>query len=280
MIGEGLIASPELRAQVDGMMSACADMRPEDFPDWEKLLTPENDPRNWLKKEWQRRNDCCANSGTTGLELMLKRRRNELEELARTWAYQQGEIIDGKFGADSGISVPGLIKLFIKMGCTTEAKYAYNLYTRNRRQFDALQTPELLADAATRKIQGSIPAPPFKEACVHVAIGNPIQWGHWWGLTFRTETIAPGVTGRVVRNYRRSHGNGLHATEIVWVITTPSGERMLVDANSHNDGYFYIPEDEYEAMRDRSFNPCGSYVMLAHEDPVQQYEAQFNWMGV
>lgn len=279
MTGEGLIASPELRAEVDGMMSACVDMRPEDFPEWEKLLIPENDPRNWLRKEWQRRNDCCANSGTTGLELMLKRRRNVLEELARTHAYQMGEIIDGKFGADTGISVPGLIKNFIKGGCPTEAKYPYDRYTRNRRQFDAWQTPELLADAATRRIQGSIPAPPFKQACVHVAIGNPIHWGHWWSVPFRNETIAPGVTGRVVRGYRRNHGGGLHATEVVWVITTPAGERMLVVANSHNDGYFYVPEAEYQEMIDRSYNPCGAYVMLAHEDPVQQYTGQFSSMG-
>jgi hypothetical protein len=279
MIGEGLIASPELRAHVDGMMSVCADMDPKTFKDWERLLIPENDPRNWLRKEWQRRNDCCANSGTSGLELMLKRRRNQLVELARTWAYQQCEIIDGKFGADSGVSVPGLIKLFMTLGCTTEALYPYGQYTRNRRQFNAWQTPELLADAETRRIQGSIPAPSFGEACVHVAMGNPIHWGHWWSVPFRNETIAPGVTGRVVRGYRRGHGGGLHATEIVWVIVTPSGERLLVCANSHNDGFFYIPEAEYEAMRDRSFNPCGAYVMLAHEDPIEQYVGQISWLG-
>lgn len=279
MIGEGLIASPELRAHVDGSMSACADMRPEDFPDWEKLLIPENDPRNWLVKEWQKQNDCCANSGTTGVELMRKRRRKVLEQLARTWAYQQCEIIDNKFGADSGVSIPGFIELAKTKGVPLEASYRYGQYTRNRRQFNGWQTPELMAEALERRIAGAIPAPSFKTALVHTAIGNPIHWGHWWGLSFRTETIAPGVTARVVRNYRRSHGDGLHATEIVWPIKTPSGEWMLTVANSHDDGYFYVPEEEYEAMRDRSFNPCGAYVMLSNEDPVQQYNGQFSSMG-
>lgn len=279
MEGEGLIPSAEVRQLVNESMSVCADMNPKDFTDWERFLTPENDPRNWLRREWQHHNDCCANSGTTGSELCRKRSTGILGEQSRMFLYQQCELIDRKLGRDKGVSIPAAVKVLRDKGCPLESEYPYNQYVYSERQLASLVTTEILESAAQRRIEGAIPAPPAATARVHLAIGNPIHWGHWWGLSFRTEEIAPGVTARVVRNYRRSHGSDLHATEVVWPIKTPRGEWMFATANSHNDGYFYVPEDEYEAMKDPSFNPCGAYVLMRSEDPVRQYEGQFSAMG-
>lgn len=280
MIPGLIVASDELKAHVDGLMTVCAAMDPKTFTDWEKLLIPENDPRIYLRRELQRINDCQANAGTNGLESLLKRSRGVLQELSRMWLYMMSEIRDGRLGANAGSSIQSGIATLIEFGCPLELLFAYSQYTRSRAQFDAWNNATVQADAATRKIAGSIPAPSFNEAKVHTAIGNPIHWGTFWGLNFRTETITPGVTAKVCRRYRGSHGDGGHATEVLWPVKTTSGEWLLYVENSHGDGSsFYVSEDAYEEMRDRTYTPYGAYVLLGHEDPVRQYEGQFSAMG-
>jgi len=256
-----IIASDELRAEVDGSLSVCAPLDPKDFPDWERLLTPENDPRNFLRNKWQKENDCNANSSTSGNEVIEKRR-------------------NGKLGQNTGTSVPAAVKLLKDQGAPLEIEYPYSQYTRNRQQFDRWNTPAIKASAATRRISGAIVAPSFAEAKIHLALGNPIHWGHFWGLSFRTEEIVPGLTARVCRQYRRSHGSSGHATEVVWPVLTARGEWLFWVANSHNDKGFFISEAAYEEMRDRSYSPYGAYVLMGDESPHRQYEGQFNPMGI
>lgn len=274
-----LIPSDELRAEVGRSLLVAADMNAVPESEWVRLLTPENDPRTFLRREYQRRNDCNANSGTTGVELLEQRSSGRHDELSRMMAYMLCEIIDGRLGADQGSSVPAFVQAMLKTGVSTEALFEYSKYTRSRRQFDAWCTPEVMENAATHKIAGSIAAPAFQGAKMHTALGNPIHWAHFWGLSFRTETIAPGVTARVCRRYKRAHGDSGHATEVVWPIKTPSGEWLLAVANSHNDGFFYIAEEAYEEIRDPRYTPYGAYVLLGHKDPVQQFTGQISWMG-
>lgn len=279
--GHGIIiASDELRAEVDGSLSVCAPLDPKDFPDWQRLLTAENDPRNFLRNEWQKENDCNANSATSGNEVVEKRRKGKAGEQSRMFVYQGTEIIDGKLGQNTGTSVPAAVKLLKDQGAPLELEYPYSQYTRNRQQFDRWNTAAIKASAATRRISGAIVAPSFAEAKIHLALGNPIHWGHFWGLSFRTEEIVPGLTARVCRQYRRSHGSSGHATEVVWPVLTARGEWLFWVANSHNDKGFFISEPAYEEMRDRNYSPYGAYVLLGDESPHCQYEGQFNPMGI
>lgn len=273
------IAPDSLWLEVEGSLAVSADLDPKDYPDWERLLTPENDPRTWLHRERQRINDCQANAATTGNEVLERRLKGKSGEQARMFVYQWSEVADGRLGGDAGSSIQSGIKVLTNQGAPLETEYPYSQYTRSRRQLDGWTTEAVRQSAAGRKIAGAAVAPSFAAARVHGALGNPIHWGTFWGLSFRTETIASGVTARVCRRYRRAHGDAGHATEVVWPIKTPAGEWLLAVANSHDDGFFYVSEEAYEEMRDRTYTPYGAYVLLGHQEPHRQYEGQFSAMG-
>ena len=189
--------------------------------------------------------------------------------------YQQCEILDRKFGVDSGVSMQAGVAVMTRVGVPLESEYSYKQYTTRRKQFEAWCTAQVMASAATRKIVKASIAPDFEVAVAHVALGHPLDLASYWPLSFESEDIGTGKTERVVRQYNGRHGGGGHAYASVFVVRARSGELLLRVDNSH--GYrFYLSKRAYEQMRG---NPFGMYQLAGATDPKKAYEGQFSSMG-
>jgi hypothetical protein len=276
-LGGGVqIATEELLAEVGAMCSVCEPVGDSDLKDFARLLTPENDPRNWgLKAERQRTNDCRANSGTSAIEVIEYHKTGKVVELSRMFYYQQCELIDRKLGADSGVSVASGVKVARELGSPTEVEYPYSWYTRNRQQLDKWARP-VMESASTRRIHGFAPMPPWATMIAHVASGQPVDWATHWPLSFERE---PETGRRIARRYRPHGGQG-HAHLIVWAMRLRTGQWVAVVWNSHGDEYFLVTEEFYEEARNPRMNPFGGYVILGEEKPIEKfYNGQFHMMG-
>jgi len=271
-----LIPSPELVAEVGSLCTVCESVKEDQLPDFRKLLKPENDPRNWgLKAEFQNRNDCQANAGTTAVEIIEYRTKGIKAELSRMFWYQQCEVIDGTLGRDQGTTIASGAKLARTIGCPLESEYPYHRYTANRNQLNAWSQP-VMKSAATRKIRDIAPMPDWPTMLAHTALGHPIHWGTHWSLRFERE---PETGKRIARRYQ-PHGNGGHAHVICWPLQLPSGEWVAIDWNSHGDEFFMITEEFYEEARNPRMNPFGGYVFLGEDKPIEKfYSGQFDVMG-
>ena len=275
-----IIAHDDLIAEVDGSLPVCSQFTLDDLEGWQQFLDPRFDPAQWQRLELQRQNDCRANGGTTCVEAGRWRANGAKDELARMFLYQQSEILDRKFGADSGVSMQSGVKVMTEIGLPLESEYAYKQYTRNRRQFDAWCSAQVMASAATRKIVKASLAPEFEVAVAHVALGHPLDMASFWPLSFESEDIGTGKTERVVRVYSGKHGRSGHAYASVYVVKTRTGEMLLRVDNSHNYR-FYLAKRAYEQMLDRRNNPFGMYQHATAADPVKAFfTGQFNPMGI
>lgn len=282
MEGGGVcIASDDLIAQVDSYLPVCSEFTTDDIDGWERFLDAAYDPETWGQRlELQNRNDCRANAGTTCVELIDWRSNRRKNELSRMWFYQSCEILDRKFGADSGVSVQAGVELMAEHGAPLEELYPYTQYTRNRRQFDAWCTVEVMDDAKKRRIPKSSLAPAWEVAIAHVVLGHPLDMASFWPLSFSHEDIGRGKAEPVVRQYDGRHGSAGHAFAGVFVVRTPRGELLLKVHNSHKY-YFYVSQAAYEQMRNRRNNPFGMYQHAGAADPLAAYyDGQFSIMGL
>lgn len=260
-----IMASDALIEECDAQAMVC-EYTLDDLAEWESYLEdPKYDPTEWLRKQRQRRNDCQGQSITSVTEKIFQIVTGSHVQLSDTYAYQGSEYIGGHFGRDQGSSIQSGIKLVTKgisnvvgPGLPTERDWPYDRYTRSVNTFrNNAESVKLERPAILQTYE----APPFRQALAVVVMGGAIHWGTWWSLRWDSK--------RVVRKYKGQHGNGGHATCVVWAVRD-GNEYLLKVLNSHGDGYYFVDETAYEEMRDRRNSPFGAYAVLP-DKPVERY---------
>lgn len=263
----GLIeASEELKREVDEgiLVSDALNFEVKDIENYKALITPENNPANFLRLEFQRMNDCNGNSITTCVEVAERRGRGRSGELSRMMAYQLAEKRDGSVGANRGSSIHSAIRDAKEYGYALESEWDYT-YCQTLQQLIGRMTPQIMASAATRRIAGYIKAPPWKQMLALGVLGNPLHWGTGWPVRLNEHDVATSYAGT---------GSSGHAWAGVFPTEASNGQWLCLGANSHgpsfgNKGYFWFTEDFYEECIRQS--PYGAYVVLAHKDPLKVY---------
>lgn len=265
-----IVASDELRADVDGSLPVMAGDDQINREAVYSRLRQIPDPRQWIKFERQVRNDCRAHSGTSSRENVYRFETGNYVQLSRTWFYMMCETVQGTFGRDGGTSLQAGVKVLTTGGCATEKTWPYEFgYGRMSQRSFISKSDELKTEASKFLLAGQVVSnPSWLQVLDGISRGGVVDWGVNYDMSADRNGIVSRYTGR----------GGGHAMFLCWA-TEIAGRWVVLNVNSHwSTGqievprkYAFITEDYYETARRKS--PYGVYLYL----PAKEAEKVFSW---
>ncbi len=201
---------------------------------------PKRNPFNVRHKNWQFfSNTCASNSGESVVSAFFWKHTGIVRDFSRLWLYLKGKTRwDWKAGRciDDGCSIPSIAETLHEDGIPFETTWAFEPDASkwpNFTQFQKLQTPALIAEAALNKLPKITPvSADFDVTIARVAMGDYFFWGSGW---------SPFPNGRAA-----------HATAALWFHWDDRlGDFVLDFDNSHQGNeHFTCDRKTYQwAMR-------------------------------
>ena len=237
----GLISDPVALANYKRRLPAVGSApNPRNTYDRDQLIAISKDPqRNPIPQMRQddqtQTNTCAAHAGSNVRERTLL---PLTVQLSRMFLYLQARYEFAQHFQDNGTSIQSIISVLTRLGIPREELFPWGTWVRSKTELDRLCTPELLADAAVRKIDTWTEATDdFDNAVARVLMGDPILWGTGW----------PFPNGQ----------SGGHATAPLWAEWTGQDWNLLVFNSHQGNMVFRCSRNQYiTAIRQ---SPFGAY---------------------
>jgi len=253
----------------------CLAVSESDFPGWEdRLRDPAASPLPHIRTQRQKMNDCQGQSLSTGTEARRHYSTGEMQQLADVYAYNATEYVTGpnNVGRDRGTNIllgvrvltEGIPQHGIAPGLPLEENWRYNTYERSASRFiDRAKQVEIVDGCVAEQL----PMPPFREMLIAVAARGTGHIGTYWPPSWAK------VNNRRWMKSAPRRGGG-HATQIVWAEWVDELRQwLLIVANSHGDGWYYMSESAYTALQRVQFRPYGARLLM----PLEAKQKFVDW---
>jgi hypothetical protein len=261
-----------LKLQCDEHKRKVGVVRAEDFKDYEAvLLDPARSPVRHMEVENQRRSDCQGQSLANGEESRRWKITGTMPDLSEMYAYIASLYIMAprNVGVDDGSSIQsgvrllteGIPSLKIPAGLPTIEAWPYNRWCSNASQFQRY-CQNLQVDKSVVVEAGEML--PWKDALASLAAGASIHIGTYWNVQWKP------FNGKRLMTQLPRPGGG-HATEIIWAERI-NGVWYMIVWNSHNDGWYYMPEAVYTALQRTQCHPFGGYTLYPDRIVERYYD--------
>ena len=250
----GLHADPEgCERLASKLKPVCASVSAGDQVTKEQLRdiarNPTKNPLNYLTKNNQSFSQtCAANGGEATLSCLVWQRTRRVLDYSRLWLYLMGKTKwDWRSGrcVDNGCSIPSIAETLHEKGVPFETTFPFQPDASrwpNFRQFQEMQTPALISEAAQNKLPSmSAVSPDFDVTIARVAMKDPFFWGTGWSPF--------------------PNGGAAHATSGLWFYWDPQlNDFVLGMDNSHKGNErFRCTRKQFDWAMKRSVPSFGAF---------------------